>query len=293
MNRRGFILAGTAFVGMAATPVRAESPLEARLAAIEARVGGQLGVAASLGNQPEVGRHLRDPFPLCSTAKLLIVGTVLSRVDQRQEHLDRPMPVRPDDLVAYSPVCQTRMNAAMTISELCQAALTVSDNAAANLLLRAVGGPCAVTTFANRLCRGGFKLDRTEPRLNEVAPGELRDSTTPAAMLRCMRALLLQNALSPASRLRLQDWLKACQTGTERLRAGLPRGWIAGDKTGSWSNGRIAHANDIAIAWAPAGAAEATPLLIAAYLKFSPASPEARNAALAETAQAVSEHFRL
>jgi beta-lactamase class A len=196
-------------------------------------------------------------------------------------------------MVTYSPVCQTRMNATMTIAELCKAALTVSDNTAANLLLRALGGPCAVTTFANHLCKGGFKLDHTEPRLNEVRPEELHDSTTPVAMLRCLQALLVQGALSLPMRNQLQDWMNACQTGNDRLRAGLPRGWSVGDKTGSWNNSRTAHTNDVAIAWPPAGAENPEPLLIAAYLKFCPATAEARNAALAETARAVAEHFRI
>jgi len=282
ISRRLFIGSGLAV--LASPKAFAASSLEDQLAAIEARVGGRLGVAAATDGGTIVGWRLGDYFPMCSTSKLLMTGALLARVDRGQEHLDRDIPIRPEDKVDYAPISEKRMNASMTLAELCEAAMTVSDNIAANLLLKALGGPQVVTAFARSIGDGKTRLDRTEPSLNKVPPGDCRDSTTPAAMLESLRSLALGDVLSPASRDRLQGWLKACRTGDARLRAGLPRGWSVGDKTGSWSDDKMATANDIAVAWPPEG----KPLLITAYLAECPAAPEARNAALADVARIVS-----
>lgn len=170
----------------------------------------------------------------------------------------------------------------MTVSELCEAAICQSDNAAANLLLHIVGGPHGLTLYTRSLGDNTTRLNRIEPYLNESAPGDVRDTTSPLAMLGDMEALLVHNALSPSSRALLTRWMVNCTTGGTRLRAGLPPGWQAGDKTGS---GEYGSTNDIAIVW-PQGH---KPLLIAAYLTQSGASKTMRDEALAEVASVVSE----
>lgn len=281
ISRRLFL--GSALAVLACPKAFAASSLEDQLAAIEAKVGGRLGVAAAYDGGAIVGWRLGEYFPMCSTSKLLMTGALLARVDRGQEHLDRIIPIRPEDKVDYAPISEKHMNASMTLAELCEAAMTVSDNIAANLILKALGGPQAVTAFARSIGDGKTRLDRTEPSLNVVPPGDPRDSTTPAAMLESLRSLALGDALAPASRKLLLGWLKNCRTGDARLRAGLPKGWLVGDKTGTWSDDKTASVNDIAVAWPPEG----KPLLITAYLTACPAAPEARNGALAEVARVV------
>jgi beta-lactamase class A len=171
----------------------------------------------------------------------------------------------------------------MTVGALCEATVTLSDNAAANLLLHTFGGPPALTAFLRGLGDTVTRLDGYEPGLNVVRPGEIHDTTSPSAMLGALRALTLGPALSAASRQQLVAWLVANQTGDKRLRAGLPAGWKVGDKTGSWSDGKVGTTNDIAVAWPPGR----PPLLITAYLSRSTLDDDGRNAVIAEVARLV------
>jgi len=206
---------------------------------------------------------------------LLAVSLVLNRVDGKQEYLDRRILFSRDRLTPHSPVTEKYVNNGLTLAEICEAALTVSDNTAANLILESFGGPPAITAYARSLGDTFTRLDRTEPDLNEAAPGDLRDTTTPGAMLQDLETIVMGDALSEASRRQLITWLVANKTGDRRLRAGLPKGWRVGDKTGSGSNG---VSNDVAVAWPP----ERRPLIITAYFTESKASNEQRDLVLAE-----------
>jgi beta-lactamase class A len=161
----------------------------------------------------------------------------------------------------------------MTVGELCEAAITVSDNTAGNLLLASFGGPAGLTAYIRSLGDPMTRLDRNEPTLNEATPGDVRDTTTPAAMLGLMRQLLLGTALSPASRERLVGWLVANTTGNARLRAGAP-GARVGDKTGTGAHGTT---NDVGIIWPPGR----EPILVAAFLTNTPREGAANEAILA------------
>ena len=213
---------------------------------------------------------------MCSTFKWLAAAEVLSRVDRGTESLARRIEFTPADLVPYSPVTSKHVGApGMTLAGICEAAITLSDNTAGNLLLDSMGGPAGLTAFARSLGDRYTRLDRREPELNEAIPGDPRDTTTPAAMLHDMHALLVGAALSQASRAQLVEWMVATSTGDARLRAGLPDGWRVGDKTGTSNNG---VANDVAIAWPPGRA----PLLVTAYYAEADTDGDTRNAVLAE-----------
>ncbi|HKR77907.1 MAG TPA: class A beta-lactamase [Rhodanobacter sp.] len=254
-----------------------EDAVEARLAALERRHGGRLGVAIlDTGNGRRHGHRADERFLMCSTHKLLTVGAVLARVDRGAERLDRRVVFGRDLVLSWAPVTSHRVGApGMSVAELCEATITVSDNTADNLLLESLGGPPAMTAFARKLGDPLTRLDRTEPELNVGAPGDLRDTTTPNAMLGDLQALLLGDVLSPASRERLAAWMRATSTGLDKLRAGMPAGWQAGDKTGS---GAHDETNDIAIFWPP----QRKPLLVTAYLAGSTADAVERSAVLAE-----------
>lgn len=258
----------------------------ARAAAIEASVGGRLGVAAlDTATSERLVHHADERFPMCSTFKWLLAAQVLARVDSGEESLDRVVRYGPDDLLEYAPVARERVEErGLTVSELCAAAVQVSDNTAANLLLTTVDGPEGFTAFLRTLGDSTTRLDRTEPELNEAGPGDQRDTTTPTAMLEDLRTVLLGDVLAPESGERLIDWMVTSTTGLARLRAGLPDGWRTGDKTGTCGRG---YANDVAITWPPGR----PPILIAAYLAEAKASYEDCNAALAEVARGVAEAF--
>ncbi|GAA4869348.1 class A beta-lactamase [Luteimonas vadosa] len=258
-----------------------QAPLQ-RLMALERRHGGRLGVAVYVADTGRRINHRGEQrFPMCSTFKFLAAAQVLARVDRGEEDLERPIVFDDEVLVTYSPVTQSRTGPpGMTVAELCHAAVAVSDNTAANLLLATLGGPGGLTAFLRSLGDRHTRLDRIEPELNEATPGDPRDTTTPAAMLADMRALLLGDSLSPPSRTRLADWLAASTTGGRRLRAGFPPDWRAGDKTGTSGNGVF---NDIAIAWPPGRG----PRLVTAYYAGSSASAAQADAVLAEVGRIV------
>ncbi len=282
-TRRQLIL-GTAALALTAGQSSAAgvTPLNRALAAIEARSGGRFGVAVlDTGARLFVGHRSDERFPLCSTHKLLSVGAVLQRVDAGRERLDRRIKFAASDLVPYSPATKEHAGRdGMTLAQLCEAAITLSDNTAANLILASLGGPQGVTAFARSLHDPMTQLDRTEPTLNEATPGDLRDTTTPLFMLKDIEAFVLDDALSAASRHRVQAWLIGNRTGDARLRAGLPPGWRCGDKTGRGAHGT---ANDVGVLWPPRGA----PIIVVAYLTESAASADKRDATLAEVARAV------
>lgn len=262
-----------------------EARANRRLADLERRHGGRLGVAVLDTGSGRTAAHRGDErFPMCSTFKLLAAGLVLSRVDRGEEQLERRVEFSQAQLVAYSPVTQHRVGApGMTVAELCEAGITVSDNTAGNLLLASFGGTAGLTAFTRTLGDGMTRLDRIETELNEATPGDPRDTTTPAAMLGDMRVLLLGDTLSAASRSQLADWLVATSTGGQRLRAGLPSTWRVGDKTGTSNNGAT---NDVAIAWPAGGGA---PLLVTAYYAESAVAQEVRNAVLAQVGRIAAE----
>ncbi|MGC1550260.1 MAG: class A beta-lactamase [Rhodanobacter sp.] len=249
----------------------------AKFAALERQYGGRLGVSIlDTGKGHRIGHRADERFLMCSTFKLVLVAAVLARVDHRMDRLDRRIVFGPDVVLSYAPVTSKHVGEpGMTVAELCQAAITLSDNTAANLLLTSVGGPAAVTTCLRQIGDQVTRLDRTEPTLNVGSPGDLRDTTTPNAMLETMRTLLLGTALSEASCTQLAEWLRATSTGLDKLRAGVPAGWIVGDKTGSGSHGET---NDIAIIWPP----QRKPLLVTTYYAGSTADAAGRSAVFAE-----------
>ena len=190
--------------GLAGAWMTAADPV-AEIAGIERRLGGRLGVAAlDTGSGRRIEHRATERFAMCSTFKFLASAAVLARVDAKTERLDRLVRYTQKDLLEYAPVAKEHVREGMTVEALCAAAVSYSDNTAANLLLTALGGPPAVTAFARALGDRVTRLDRNEPALNEVPAREVRDTTSPASMIRDLQALLLEpRALSESSRQRL------------------------------------------------------------------------------------------
>ncbi|MER7199494.1 class A beta-lactamase [Streptomyces sp. CB01635] len=232
-----------------------------RLRELEAGYPGRIGVhALHTGTGAVLAHRAHERFAIASTFKVLAASAILHRArEQEPGLLDALIRYGRDDLVAASPRTEMHLETGMTVRELCDAAITYSDNTAANLLMRRIGGPAGVTAFARSLGDSVTRLDRWETDLNTNIPGDRRDTTTPAAMTADLRALVLGDALHPLDRGQLTRWLVENTTGDKRIRAGLPPGWRVGDKTGSPAYGGV---NDVAVAWPPGGGA---PLVISVY----------------------------
>jgi beta-lactamase class A len=290
MQRRHWLAAAGAW-GLGVQAREVEDGAQA-LRALEARSGGRLGVAVrDTGSGDQLLHRADELFPLCSTFKLLLAAYVLYRVEQGAEGLDRRVSYPSSVLVPHSPRTAPHAQDAtpgggMTVAQLCEATLVISDNAAANLLLGRHGGPQGLTAWLRSLGDTQTRLDRWETELNSALPGDPRDTTTPQAMLATMDRILLGSALTPTSRVQLQTWIRGNLTGDHALRAGFPAGWVVGDKTGS---GDMATRNDVAIVWP---AADRAPLLVASYLTGAQGlTPAQRDAVHADVARLVARWY--
>ncbi|QWP78379.1 class A beta-lactamase [Lysobacter sp. K5869] len=270
----------------AATPRSAgdEDALRESLRKLEQRSGGRLGVSVlDTGD----GRHWSargdERFPMCSTYKLPLVAAVLRKAELGEIDLNARVAVPQAALVSYSPVTEplARAGRDASVAQLCEASIALSDNTAANLLLPLVGDPAGLNRFLRGIGDAVTAMQRTPGA--PLRGGSLSDTTTPNAMLATMRSVLLGEALNEASRRRLTDWLVASKTGPSRLRAGLPKDWRVGHKTGS-SDG---IANDVAIVWPP----RRKPVLIAGYLRDAWGDDELRSSVLADAARTLAAHW--
>ncbi|MVT68435.1 class A beta-lactamase [Bradyrhizobium pachyrhizi] len=267
--------------GAAAGPGEPAQRLQQEFARIELATSGRLGVAVlDMETGLRASRRGDERFPMCSTFKALASAAVLHRVDRGESSLDQRVQIEAKDILAYAPVTKGRVGSAMTLSELCAAAIKLSDNTAANLLLREIGGPAGFTSFFRTIGDNVSRLDRWEVELNEAVPGDPRDTTSPVAMLKDLQRVLLGDVLSAASRQKLVDWMVANKTGDARLRAGVPRDWRVGDKTGTGERGTY---NDIGVFWPPGR----KPIVVTVYLTGASAPMEKCNEVIANVARAV------
>jgi beta-lactamase class A len=274
INRRILLAAAS---GLAVRPTRAdESPL--MLTTYERETGGRIGLyAENLSTGARIAWRAEERFVMCSTFKASLAACVLARIDRGQDHLENMIGFGPEDLLDYAPAARQNLaqnlaknlaKSAMSVADMCEAAVELSDNTCANLLLARVGGPTALTTFWRSTGDAITRLNHNEPELNRSAPGDPNDTTTPAAMAGNLRRFLLGEVLSQRSREYLTDWMLNCKTGNNRLRAGLPGSWRVADKTGN--NGKDA-AGDIAVTWPSSGG----PILVCVYTQGgSPTAPQ-------------------
>lgn len=259
------------------------SPAAALLTRLESDVGGRLGVfALNTADGQHVQHRADERFPFCSTFKLMLAGAILARGPAL---LKQRIRYSSSDLVTYSPISSKYAGKGMTVAALCEATLQYSDNTAANLLVQQLGGVATVTAFARSIGDQAFRLDRLETQLNSALPGDLRDTTTPASMAESLNRLVLGDALAPAARKQLKDWLLGNTTGDTRIRAGVPSGWLVGDKTGT---GDYGSTNDIGIIWPPGKA----PIVLAVYYTQQGKDDKARSEVIAEATRIALAAFK-
>jgi beta-lactamase class A len=284
LDRRTLLAAVPMLAGWPALAQAAPAPI----AAYERATGGHFGVyAENLATGAKIAWRADERFVMCSTFKASLVALVLTRVDHGQDRLEQSIPYGPEAIVDdwYAPVAKANLaKGALSVAEMCAAAVEDSDNTCAHLLLARVGGPAALTAFWRATGDGVTRLDHDEPVLNRTPLGLPFDTTTPAAMAGNLRRFVLGNLLSPASREWLTGWMLGCRTGDNRLRAGLPKTWRIGDKTGN--NGKDAG-GDIAVTWAPSG----QPVLICGYTRGGSPTPSQIDAAFADVGRLAAQRL--
>lgn len=290
ITRRGFCLATAATLAATLSPnwaaaaPGADDALARKLVEMEKRLGARLG--ASITDTHTGRRWLRradERFPMNSTFKAFACAAVLARVDAGEETLEREIAIRKSDLVNYSPVTEKRVGGRpMKLFELCEAASTMSDNTAANLLVDSLGGPQGWTRFMRSIGDGVSRLDRKEPGLTTATPGDPRDTTTPEAIAASLRTLVFGDVLASASRRQFETWLIDNKVSRPLLRAGLPGDWRIADRTGAGGHG---SRGIVAVIWPPAR----QPVIAAIYIAECKQPMDQRNAAIAEIGRTLAE----
>lgn len=247
---------------------------------IEKETGGRLGVALVDSKGALLLSFNRDErFAMCSTFKAPLAAAVLMGADAGRFGLEGQVAFTDADILDHAPVVKAnRKRGRLSMAELAEAAIEVSDNSAANLLLPMIGGPDGLTAFARAHGDTVTRFDRTEPSLNENMEGDPRDTTSPAAMAGLMARLIFRD-MKPGSAEHLRTWLNGSTTGDKRIKAGLPKGWTSGSKTGSCGTAY----NDVALVKGPSG----DEYLLAIYLDRPTLDGAKAEAAIAETARAV------
>jgi beta-lactamase class A len=279
------LAAGLAF-GLLTAPGAYASDAELRLTqtidAVEQTLNARVGLVVQDSASDWTFSHRADErFLMNSTFKALLCGAVLDRVDEGTLDLGEAIEIAPEDILDYAPVTEGKVGGTMPVADLCLATIDLSDNTAANLLIDRLGGPQSVTAFLRKIGDPFSRLDRYEPEMNTFAPGDLRDTTTPTAMVATLEAMLIGDALSPASRAQLQDWMSGGGVTGALIRASTPEGWLVADKSGSGDLNR----NIVAMVTPPDG----EPYFIAVFLSEADTDADTRNAAVIDLSEAVME----
>lgn len=259
--------------------------IEKQLNTLEKYSQGRLGVALiNTEDNSQITYRGEERFAMASTSKVMAVAAVLKASEKQAGLLDKNITIKKSDLVAYSPITEKHLTTGMTLAELSAATLQYSDNTAMNKILDYLGGPAKVTQFARSINDVTYRLDRNEPELNTAIHGDPRDTTSPIAMAKSLQALTLGDALGQSQRQQLVTWLKGNTTGDNSIKAGLPKHWVVGDKTGSGDYGTT---NDIAVIWPENHA----PLILVVYFTQQEQDAKYRKDILAKAAEIVTKEL--
>lgn len=259
--------------------------IEEQLSTLEKYSQGRLGVALiNTKDNSQITYRGEERFAMASTSKVMAVAAVLKESEKQAGLLDKNITIKKSDLVAYSPITEKHIVTGMSLAQLSAATLQYSDNTAMNKILDYLGGPSKVTQFARSINDVTYRLDRKEPELNTAIHGDPRDTTSPIAMAKSLQALALSDALGQSQRQQLVTWLKGNTTGDHSIKAGLPKHWIVGDKTGSGDYGTT---NDIAVIWPENHA----PLILVVYFTQQEQDAKYRKDIIAKAAEIVTKPF--
>ena len=283
---RRTILLGAGALGLTAgcaaeVPSKVDQALD--LSGLEARHGGRLGFVLQ-GPHGRLLWRADERFTYCSTFKLFLAAATLQRVARGEERLDRAIPITAADMISHAPVTEPAVGSSLTIQKLCEAAVTVSDNPAANILIREMGGLDVWRMWYRAIGDQVTRVDRWEPQLNIV--GDDMDTTTPAQAAHNL-AWLQPEVFKPAASAPHMIMWAGSPAGAGRIRAALdPQSWALLHKTGTGGSGPT---NDIGYlvpkrdGKAAASSAVHTAMPIAVYYEAtSESTPEQRDAVIAD-----------
>lgn len=292
MFSRRSVLAGTGTLAIAActrssteaAPASPSAPEPFDLSALEGREGGRLGIAAKdMGTGRVLSWRGEERFVYCSTFKMFLAAATLMRIQAGEERLDRMIPVTRADMINHAPVTEPAIGGSLSVEALMKGTVEVSDNPAANILLREMGGLEPMQAFYRDLGDASTRVDRFEPEMNRL-DGD-KDTIQPLQSAANIERLLVDGGtpLSEASKALLLKWMFDSPTGAARLKAGVPEGWRVAHKTGT---GGYGPTNDIGVLYPPSGA----PVIVAAYYHAATDDPK-NEAVIAQATRLALEAF--
>ncbi|MNH48591.1 Beta-lactamase OXY-2 precursor [compost metagenome] len=250
--------------------------LDLDLSDLEARHGGRLGLAVASGGKNAAWRG-DERFVYCSTFKMYLAAATLLRVQAGQERLDRAIPISAADMINHAPTTEKAVGSTLTVEQLMQATVELSDNPAANILIREMGGLGALRAFYRGIGDDSTRVDRLEPEMNR-ADGD-KDTITPIQSVQNISRLLVspETPLNAASKALLMGWMTDTPTGQGRIKAGVPDGWTVAHKTGT---GGYGPTNDIGLIMPPSDVGGGAPVVIAVYFHATRDSTDAQREAV-------------
>lgn len=255
------------------------------ISAIEQASSGRIGVAVLDTQNKQTWSYNGDSrFPMMSTFKTLACAKMLRASAKGELDSHATTLINADELIPWSPVTETLVNNTITVEKACEATMLTSDNTAANIVLKHIGGPQGVTLFLRNLGDNVSQLDRIEPALNEAKVGDLRDTTTPKAMVSTLNTLLLGELLSDTDKAQLKTWMQDNKVSDPLLRSVLPQGWSIADRSGAGGNG---SRGITAMIWR----ADRQPIMISIYLTETELSMAERNKVIVEVGKRIFTEF--
>ncbi|CAH1565019.1 CARB/PSE/RTG family carbenicillin-hydrolyzing class A beta-lactamase [Vibrio rotiferianus] len=270
---------------LASSSVTYAAKLNEDLAAIEQHIGGRIGVSVWDTQNDEHWDYRGDErFPMMSTFKTLACATMLKDMDSEKLDKNATAKVEERNIVVWSPVMDRMAGQTTRIEHACEAAMLMSDNTAANIVLRSIGGPHGVTRFLRSIGDKATRLDRFEPRLNEAKPGDKQDTTTPNAMVNTLHTLLEGDALSYESRIQLKIWMQDNKVSDSLMRSVLPKGWSIADRSGA---GGFGSRGITAMIWKE----NHKPIYISIYITETDLSLQARDQVIAQVSQLILDEY--
>ena len=270
---------------LASSSVTYAAKLNEDLAAIEQHIGGRIGVSVWDTQNDEHWDYRGDErFPMMSTFKTLACATMLKDMDSEKLDKNATAKVEERNMVVWSPVMDRMAGQTTRIEHACEAAMLMSDNTAANIVLRSIGGPNGVTRFLRSIGDGATRLDRFEPRLNEAKPGDKQDTTTPNAIVNTLHTLLEGDALSYESRIQLKIWMQDNKVSESLMRSVLPKGWSIADRSGA---GGFGSRGITAMIWKE----NHKPIYISIYITETDLSLQARDQVIAQVSQLILDEY--
>ncbi|MBS9920589.1 CARB family carbenicillin-hydrolyzing class A beta-lactamase [Vibrio alginolyticus] len=277
-----FLLAGL----MVCSTLSYASQLNEDISLLEQQTSSRIGVSVWDTQADERWDYRGDErFPLMSTFKTLACAKMLSDMDSGKLSKNATAKVDERSIVVWSPVMDKLAGQNTRIEHACEAAMLMSDNTAANLVLNEIGGPKAVTMFLRTIGDKATRLDRIEPRLNEATPGDSRDTTTPNAILNTLRTLVEGETLSYESRVQLKIWMQDNKVSDSLMRSVLPTGWSIADRSGAGGHG---SRGINAIIWKE----NHRPVYISIYVTETELSLQTRDQLVAQISQLILQKYK-